>query len=737
MYRDRIKPFIDDSLILKEGVFGSKKAARFIQDLANGVDSIDFVVVGDSNTGSAVAGMWGYHNGLQEALNNKGWTCYGTSVFPVINEVGGGVLDKNTTTGGWRAGATITKPWNGTPSSGIGSEPLLSGNSTQAQSTAPSYYSQWSPAGYIDMTAVNPVYVRYGSSTTGSLGPNIESWAFLNTNSVQYFNSFGMGILENHPLAAPGTALFYRIKYGKFLNANNTTVSPAQNGGFCPIAFKTSGSLNGQGTEITTRKFVSSLAANAGEVGQEFVEELPFNTQATAANRTGYRCGWAFVGNGSNKTCGPIALHTQSIFAKRKGWAVTSLTYLGGYNSESIASVLNGVKDTSLKALLREIRERQISATGSGRVVIVAQSGVNSYAASPGPNYETPDRWTTAYTSIWNTFRNTWISLGYPEADLAIIAWVSHPISTADGSSGSSLADNLVSVRAAAGALANRTPGMTVIDIKSMINYNQLVRGNGNGQSLFQYWNNSPVVAPNFPAHLAGGPVTSAFYISTLAPPNNKNEEFAGNATFVDGSSNPGLTLTGAYATFGTVNNQFRNLELEITKVGYINQGALSSVTCTGTGGTFTCSSALLAVNRVVVISGTLSGITITGYTNPSTYYITAITGSTSFTLSTTRGGSAIATTAGTPTGVTFSLGMENLQPQRAFITEYNATTKFARVSEWPVGTPASNGGGITPLPNISTAANKDTYYRLNLVHPADGYTMYMDNMLSALMQIS
>jgi hypothetical protein len=727
MYRDRTKPFTDNLITLKDGVFGSTRASKFVQDLANGIDSIDFLVVGDSNTGSAVAGMWGYHNGLSEALNNKGWQCYGTSVFPIVTEVGGTGI-QSSTANGWRCGASLIKPWNGVASSGQGSEPLRSGNSTQAQTDAPDYYNMWSPAGYIDMTAVNPVFVRYGSSGTGSLGPNIDSWAFLSANSASYFNSYGMGILENHPLAVPGTPLYYRIKYGKFLTANNTTVSPSQNGGFCPVVFKTSGNINSGGTELTSRSIVSSLAANAGEVGKEFINESTFTT----ATQTGYRAGWAYVGSGTNKTCGPIALHSQSIYAKRKGWAVTSLTYLGGYNSESIAGVLAGVKNTSLKALLREIRERQRDATGSGRVIIVAQSGVNSYPASPGPNYETPDRWTTAYTSIWDTIRNTWTELGYPENDIAIVAWVSHPISSADGSSGSSLANNLISVRAAAGTLANNTPGMTIIDIKSILNYNQLVRGNGNGQSLFQYWNNSPVVAANFPAHLAGGGVSTAFGLT-----GGKTEEFAGNATFVDGSSNPGLTLTNEYATLGTVNNQFRNAEIEIVKVGYVNQGALTSVTCAGTAGQFTCASAALAVNRVVVISGTIGGITIAGYTNPTTYYITATNGSTTFTLSTTRGGSGVATTGTTPTGLTFSLGLENLQPQRTFITEYDATTKFAKVAAWPMGTPSSSNGGITPLPGISAAANKDTYYRLNLVHPADGYTMYMDNMLSVLNQVT
>lgn len=700
-------------------IYGSTRPSKFIKDLASGVDSVDFVVVGDSNTGSAVAGMWGYHNGLQQTLNDKGFTCYGTSVFPIITEIGGSGL-QSSTAGSWRSGATLYKPWNGTPGSGQGYEPLLSGNGSSAQTNAAAYYNQWSPIGYIDMTATSPIYVRYGSSTTGSLGPNIESWAFLAPNSTQFFNSYGMGIQEDHPLAASGNTLYYRLKYGKFLSATNTTVSPNQPGGFCPIVFKTSGSVNGGGTELTTRKFVSSAAANASEVGQVFTNETEFNT----ATYVGYRAGWAFVGTGSDKTCGPAAVHCQSIYAKRKGWAVTSLCYLGGYNSESIAGVMGGVKNTSLKALLKEIRERQIAAGGSGRVIIAAQSGVNSYPASPGPNYETGARWTAAYQSMWASFKEAWASLGYPESDIAIVCWVSHPISQADGSSGSSLADNLVAVRAAAAQMAINNPDMTVADIKSMIGYTQLVRGNGNGQSLFQYWKNTPVVAPDFPAHLAGGPVSGG------------TEEFAGNATFVDGSSNPGLTLTGSYASAGTIANQYRYSELEITQVGYINQGSLSNVQCTGTAGQFTCNSfGGISENRVIVVSGTLTGTaTITGYSNPTTYYLRSGSGSTSFSLSATRGGGAITTTAGTTTGLTFNLGIESYQPQRAFITEYDASTKFAKVAAWPGGTPSSSGGGITPIAGISAAADKNTKYRVNSVHPADGYSEYMNAVISSLL---
>ena len=89
------------------------------------------------------------------------------------------------------------------------------------------------------------------------------------------------------------------------------------------------------------------------------------------------------------------------------------------------------------------------------------------------------------------------------------------------------------------------------------------------------------------------------------------------------------------------------------------NTVTLSGTITVATGGAFTLGTSFagnLAVGKQITISGTLSGATITGYSNPTTYFITATNGSTTFTLSTTSGGSAITTTAGTLTGATLVL---------------------------------------------------------------------------------
>jgi hypothetical protein len=93
------------------------------------------------------------------------------------------------------------------------------------------------------------------------------------------------------------------------------------------------------------------------------------------------------------------------------------------------------------------------------------------------------------------------------------------------------------------------------------------------------------------------------------------------------------------------------------------NFANLTGVAITGTSGQFSCSAAsiTLVVNQQLTIAGTLGGSgSITGYTNPTTYLISATNGSTTFTLTTLTGG-ALTTTAGTPTGVTYTVGQAAL----------------------------------------------------------------------------
>ena len=84
----------------------------------------------------------------------------------------------------------------------------------------------------------------------------------------------------------------------------------------------------------------------------------------------------------------------------------------------------------------------------------------------------------------------------------------------------------------------------------------------------------------------------------------------------------------------------------------------ISGVSITGTQGQFSCTATVLDIDTAIIVSGTtFSSGSIVGYTNPKTYYVIATNGTTNFTLSETKGGTAVVTTTstGAVTGITFT----------------------------------------------------------------------------------
>jgi hypothetical protein len=120
----------------------------------------------------------------------------------------------------------------------------------------------------------------------------------------------------------------------------------------------------------------------------------------------------------------------------------------------------------------------------------------------------------------------------------------------------------------------------------------------------------------------------------------------------------------------------------------------LSSVAITNTTGSFSCTASTLTVGQAVTISGTLGGTgSISGYVNPTTYYIIATNGTTTFQLSDSLGGPNITTTAGTTTGASFC-------PARNF----SSTLMWSATSGGAVG-------ATIPLPQDNIFFDSNTGY--------------------------
>ena len=162
------------------------------------------------------------------------------------------------------------------------------------------------------------------------------------------------------------------------------------------------------------------------------------------------------------------------------------------------------------------------------------------------------------------------------------------------------------------------------------------------------------------PMSLGIGPL-GRIYVWDVVPQAAVANNIAASQTPTTASS---LTLTaGTSVKSVTTNAGSTALNLDVPRGVSVTTSTaaastLASVVIAGTGGqiTFTSQAGLVTGQRLT-ISGTLGGTgTITGYTNPTTYILTAVT-ATSATLTTTAG-AAVVTTAGTPTGLTYTLGV-------------------------------------------------------------------------------
>ena len=471
-------------------VYGSSLPSKFLNDLATGADSLDVVVLGDSNTGSSVSGMWGYQGGFSQAFNDRKYACYGLPIYPTMT---GATLG----TGGWRASNEIVAPtgnllngnisgsataysvWNpgqiATVTISVASPAVISYTAHGLTLSDPVFFSTsgtlpigltagttyW-VASIIDAnsftvaatpqgTAVNTTvagsgthtiqtgtWVRYGSASGSP--PAKDSWAYIESGA--YSNNYNSIVVNSaHPLNSALLTLYHRVVYGTFTTGSGSFQGRARSYG---------------GTIYATGLSQSTLGAAYSANVYEYTF-IPAGVDMTAA--------WS-----GGAATGPCAILAHTVYRRVKGWSVTSHGYLAGYNSVGIQAVISTLGLTLLQEHLKELRTRQRTAGGSGRVLLVVHSGINGSTNEP----ETASRWTSCHLAVWNKYKAAWSALGYPPSDLAIVSFVGAP-KNADDSSNNGSPENLIPVRAAANAMALANPDMTVVDIKKLMNYEQLV----------------------------------------------------------------------------------------------------------------------------------------------------------------------------------------------------------------------------------------------------------------------
>jgi hypothetical protein len=196
---------------------------------------------------------------------------------------------------------------------------------------------------------------------------------------------------------------------------------------------------------------------------------------------------------------------------------------------------------------------------------------------------------------------------------------------------------------------------------------------------------------------------------------------YIGQTVSVTGTTTPqtlasvAITSTGGAFSCTATTGLYVNQPVYVT--GTQTGVALSGVAVTGTAGQCSCTATNgLYVGQAVVVSGTLSG-SATGISTGLTYYIIATDGTTTFTLSATSGGTAITTTAGTTTGLVFTVKQFTgvTSGTTYYITATNGTSTFTLSAS--VGGPSlvtatnSVSGLVFSVPKATGLTSGTTYY--------------------------
>jgi hypothetical protein len=154
------------------------------------------------------------------------------------------------------------------------------------------------------------------------------------------------------------------------------------------------------------------------------------------------------------------------------------------------------------------------------------------------------------------------------------------------------------------------------------------------------------------------------------------------------------------------------NAAARIMDVDSLSSGlALSGVAVTGTAGQCSCTTTpSLFVGQAVVVTGTNSGSS-TGIVSGNTYYIIVTNTTNTFTLSATLGGPALTTTAGTTTGLTFTLDSFTLAMPPANQASVGIDALFRNTGSYSFTVTDYNGNSIV---TIAAGAAKYIYLTTN-----------------------
>ncbi len=395
------------------GVYGVGTAGAFIRDCIAGRDSVDIIVVGDSNSGF----NGGYGKGWNAGMIAAGAPLYGTGIVPCASGSTGASIAAYDSVGfavyngrytgqsggsafladGSSLGVTeIDDQWNG------------GGGEFRPFAQAAKWMSYDDQGGNPDV--VNGVGIDV--KTTCSVPPS-ENWIH-RVGSVTYDSGDGYWVGRWVAAASP-----------------YTTVAARQ-----------------IQTDVNLHRI--DIVLNEIEIGADPARNYDIRAaRYTDGNTGGLLDGFTMAE--------PAGFVFESVYVKRRGFAVTQIQHYSGGTTTQIA---DGVEDAgqTIATYLREIRNRQLLAGGTGRVVVWLNSGVNG-----GP--AVASNWTDGADTLRDDIREAWASLGFEPRDLQFLFSVTHPTASSD---------TMSATRAAAKTWVDGKDDTVFVDLAEMVGYTYL-----------------------------------------------------------------------------------------------------------------------------------------------------------------------------------------------------------------------------------------------------------------------
>jgi len=363
--------FISRLNALNLSFHGNTKVKQMFENLINGEDSLDIVLIGDSNVGySVTTGIYGYANGICNTLISLGVPVYASNLIPCLSRTAAAPGSYKYMS---EAGVTTVDPGRTANQSGVSW--LIPGNETE----------------YTEISAL------WNSGSSNELSPSGGNtrldWSFLDTGAV----TSGSYYIEVSSVFGIKVPITYRVGYATFPSG----------GLFYPRIYLTSGITLSTTTVNSTRNVSGAL-----------YEILELSATPSDKNNLNIRCSKFAGSTAATSPCG--FLFESVVKQNTKGFSVSSYLHRsGGQTNTNIKAAIQETESSTLKIFVKELRDRQIYAGGSGKVVFFTNSGVNGNEISAD--------WLTGVQALVSSIRNAWLSNGFPEEDLGIITSTTAP----------------------------------------------------------------------------------------------------------------------------------------------------------------------------------------------------------------------------------------------------------------------------------------------------------------------